>query len=164
MEKELNHRFSFYKDLLQAGEYHSALTYLAAISHCVPKLDTAAQSKWVDFLRKEHPSEDAIRAAGIGIEKAAQIIRRILSIGTKWNDDEILLVLQKRIEIDLLLHFLNECCSRQLSIPLDDVDEAILHLANSKENKRDFKLVVNQIKKNWGLPIESKWLKEDLIG
>jgi hypothetical protein len=86
--------------------------------------------------------------------KQAQIIRRILSIGTKWNDDEILLVLQKRIEIDLLLLFLDECCSRQLSIPLEDVDEAILHLANSRENKRDFKLVVNQMKKTGGCQLK----------
>jgi hypothetical protein len=161
LEEELQESFRFYKKLLGAGVYYNALTYLAEIFHCLPALDDASDRRWTNTLRSEKLSAETLNAAIAGIEKDAQIIRRILSVGAVWNDDEILLVLTKRVQIDLLLVFLTEFCSYDRTVNIGDIDERINSISQTKENKHTFEEARNLMKKNWGLPIKSKWLSTE---
>ena len=161
LQAELQERFRFSNELLQAGEYHSALNYLAEIFHCLSALDEESQRQWTASLMSEKLSPEMLNAGVEGIEQEAQIIRRILSVGTVWNGEEILLVLTKRIQIDLLLDFLTEFCSYDRTVSIDDIDERLNSIAQSKENKHSFEESRNLMKENWGLPINSKWLSTE---
>jgi hypothetical protein len=158
LEERLEEFFQWYKSLLQGGEYYGAVKRLAEIAHCLPRLHKAAQMSWKDRLRKEPLPEDVIQIVKTGIEKDIQQVKRILSVGTKWTVEEIALVISNRIDVDLVSFFLNEYCFLNLTIRLEDVDKAILRLAETKENNYDFRIAVSVLKKNWGLPIDNHWL------
>jgi hypothetical protein len=159
IEEKLQESFRFANELFKAGAYHSALNSLAEIFHCLPILDSSTRRRWENRLRSQKLSVETLNAGFVGIEEEVRIIRRILSIGTVWNGDEILLVLMKRIEIDLLLTFLTEFCSYHEAVSLDYIDERIKSIAETKENKHTFEEAKGLMRKNWGLPINSKWLR-----
>lgn len=159
VEKRLDENLREYKHLSQAREYYGAVIRLAEIFACLPKLDKELNLIWMNILRNEQLPDEVIQAVEAGIEKNAQRIRRILSIGSEWNDDEILLVILTRIDIEMLLSFLKENYSREINIPLDDIDSKIEWLSKSKQNERAYKMAIAQMRKNWDLPIDSKWLK-----
>ncbi len=158
--KELSERFIEYQHFRNEGAYHAALKRLAEISHCIPQLDRPERSKWAERLRKEALTEEIIRAVKDGMEEDAQRIRRIFSHGSVWNDEEILLVLTIRIQIDLALAFLNE--RAVVTVATDDIDEQMVHISKTSQNRRSFEVAIKLINANWGLPIRSKWLRKDL--
>ncbi|MET0649133.1 MAG: hypothetical protein ABW208_21185 [Pyrinomonadaceae bacterium] len=159
LEEAFDERFNEYRGLFQAGAYFGAVSKLAELENCLPLLRKGSQARWRNQINKEPLSEEVLRALEAEIETATQNIRRILSFGTKWNHDELLLVWTIRIQIEMLSRFLTR--RQQLSplcFPSDDVDEAMLEVAKSKTNKRDLQIAINLIKRNWGLPISSRWL------
>jgi len=162
LNESFNERLQLYEHLWQEGAPYSAVKRLAEIFYCLPQLDEAGRAKWMDQLWKEALPDNVVQVVVAGIEKDAQRIRRILSVGSKWNDDELLLVLQLKIEIEMLLAFLKRRYSHIPSSSFDDIDEDLTRIARSKENKRDFERAVSLMVKNWGLPIDIKWLRSDL--
>ncbi|MGH9874725.1 MAG: hypothetical protein ACRD9S_19905 [Pyrinomonadaceae bacterium] len=160
LAKELDERFRRYKELAAKGTWKSAVIALAEIFHCASKLPKAQGAEWVARVSDEQLSDDAMEQAEAGIKEKIQRLRRILSIGNRWTGEEILLVVQTRIEIELLTTYLSEKCPTKPSPSLDDIDEDIVALSKSKEHQYDFKWAVGMMKKNWGLPIDSRWLKE----
>ncbi len=160
LEETFNEYFLDYTEFIQGGSYFTAVSKLAEIENCLPQLNKGLQAKWKDRISKEVLSEDVIRALKIEIEVAIQEIRRILSFGTKWQFEELIVVWTRRIQIEMILHFLSE--RHQLTerdFSLEDVDEAMLEVAKSKINKQNLQIATNLMKKNWGLPINSRWLE-----
>ena len=158
IEEELQESFRFANELLKASAYHSALNYFAEIFHCLPLLDNSTRRRWENNLRSQKLSVETLNAGFVGIEEQVRIIRRILSIGTVWNGDEILLVLTKRVQMELLLTFLTEFFSYDETVSLDDIDKRINSIAETKENKHTFEEAKRLMRKNWGLPINSEWM------
>ena len=163
LEETFIERFREYEYLWPAGEYYGAAKRLAELSHCLSGLSDDARNDWserIKFFASPMP-EGAITVLENGLVGDAERIRRILSIGSRWNEDEVLLVLGMRIEIDLMLSFLSEYCSYNVTapLPIEYIDERLVELAKSKEHKRHFRWAIDMMKKNWGLPIDSKWLR-----
>lgn len=159
--QNLSERFLEYQYLRQEGAYHAALKRMVEIYHCLPQLDKAARRKWTEQIQRETLPDEFIVALKVGIEEDAERIRKILAYGTIWNADEVLLVLTMRIEIDLALSFLNEYCSQKVTVTTSDIDEQIVDISKTKENRHAFEVATNLMNKNWGLPIQSKWLSRD---
>lgn len=141
----------------QVGDPHAAATRLAEIVHCLPMLRKASRQKWTERLQIETLPDDFIQAIKVGLENDVQRIRRVLSIGTTWNGEEILLVLTLRIQVDLGVAFLNDWCSVEVKTNTADIDECIVRLSKTREHKRHFAESIGLMKKNWGLPINSRW-------
>jgi len=163
LEETFIERFREYEYLWQAGEYFGAVKRLAELSHCLSGLNGQERNDWserIKFFASSMPKE-TITVLENGLVRDAESIRRILSIGSRWNEDEILAVLGMRIEIDLMLSFLHEHCSHNVTtpLPLEYIDERLVELAKSKEHKRHFRWAIGMMKKNWGLPIDSEWLR-----
>ena len=154
----LSERFIEYQYFFSERAYYPALKRLAQIYHCLPKMDKAERVKWEARLGEATVTREFIAAAKTGMAEELSQIRQILSVGSTWNDDEILLILTMRIQIDLALSFVAEHSLRKVTIVTDDIDESIKRIAVSKENARAFDMAVALIKKNWGLPITSRWL------
>jgi hypothetical protein len=92
--------------------------------------------------------------------EAIAILRRImhiLSIGTKFDEDELLLVLTLRIQIELVAEVLTIFCIDAEEIALRRVDEELREIAKSKENRRAFASAFGLLKKNCGIPVENQW-------
>ena len=157
----LEERFTEYKVLLKAKECYGAILRLAEIFNCLSQIEEPFYSKWTERLQSEQLQDEVIQTALVGLERNAERIRRVLSVGDVWNEDEILLILTKRIQIEMLLQFLKEIYSHSMEVFLDDIDRKVEEISASKQNGRTYKLVVAQLKRNWGLPIDSKWLRDE---
>lgn len=159
LEAQLDERFEWYLSLQQTGVHYSALKRIAEIFNCLPKLAGEQQKRWIERVSREMLLHDVVKATEDGIENDAQRIRRILSFGTKWNSDELLLVVQLKIEIEMVIALLNHYSQTVVSIAsYKDIDEDIVEIANSKENARAFDMAVSLMRRNWGLPLSSRWL------
>jgi hypothetical protein len=157
---QLEERFQWYRKFVEERAWHSAVIKLAEISHCLPYLPKDEQRAWTQRIRDEAVSVKGLAEAEAEIWAQVDRIRRILSIGNRWNAEEILLVLQTRIEIELSLEFLNKCLAIESAISLQDIDRDIEALSKSESHRSHFTWAVRKMKQNWGLPIHSKWLGE----
>jgi hypothetical protein len=125
-------------------------------------MDSKSYSYWDDVFSSLNLTEDHLAKGESGIVRDVKYIEKIMSIGEEWNDDEILLVLQQRIFIDLFIAFYQERLARKISVDLTDADRQILCGARMQKNRQSYETAIRQMKKNWGLPINSKWLDEDI--
>jgi hypothetical protein len=157
--KALHQNYEEYQELFQNGEIYSAVIRLAEIFVCLPSLNRVQQKEWKEILEEVSLSDKSIKAIEIGVQKDLQRITKILSVGNKWNEDEILLLLLKRINIDIVLHYLKERYKLALKISLSDTDALIENALMSKQNELTYKKVINQMGRHTLLPIETKWLE-----
>jgi len=160
LAKQLVQRFRWYKELFEEGAWTSAVTRLAEIYHCASNLPKNEQALWIARIRDEGLSDDAIKEVEAGIRKKIQRLRKIVSTGNRWTAEEILLVVQKRIELEMLFAFLSDEFPAETMASLDEIDQSIVTLSNSKEHGRHFAWARRKMRQNWGLPIRSKWLRE----
>ncbi|MCI0664319.1 MAG: hypothetical protein L0220_24945 [Acidobacteria bacterium] len=163
-EKSIEERMSEYTRLSEIGGeyYYNAIENLVEIHHCLPFLDAKSRAKWRKRLKQIHLSEEPLKIVEHGVDSDIKYIERVLSIGTIWNDDEISYVLQRRILVDMVLEYFREAIGREILLDHSNADKLIISIAQSRKNKRSFEIAVRQIKKNWGLPIRSKWLDMEL--
>lgn len=161
LEEGLNDRFSEYLRLIPIAEPYLAIANLVQIHHCLSAMDAHSRTKWDERLNQLQLTEEVLKAAELGVDRDVKYIERVLSIGTIWNDDEILLVLQQRIFVDLFLDFYRYRFNREIPLDLDRADRLIKSVARTPENKRSYEIAIRLMKKNWGLPIRSKWLNEE---
>lgn len=159
LEKELNERFSEYIELTKVGMHFNAMMNLVQIHHCLPIMDIETRSKWSEKLKQARPNEEALKAAELAVDREVKYIERVLSIGTIWNDDEILLVLQQRIYIDMFLDYYRDFTGRDVPISVSKADELIVSVARTKENRRSYEIAIRLMKKNWSF-VRSKWLDD----
>lgn len=163
LEREFDRRFQWYQDNREAGAYYPAILTLGELENCLEALPKRAQAKWKKLINEESLTKEIVREVEHGVEEAIERIQRIISVGTRWCFEELTLVLGRKIEIEIVLLFLHK---RQYFTDhcflLDDLDAAIMKIAKSKVNERDFRMAVTLNRRNWGLPISSRWL-DDLI-
>ena len=157
-ETVFDDRFKEYIELKEANEYYGAISILAQMLKSLPILSKSKQSEWARRLNSEPISEEIIEAVLVGINRDVNRLKRILSVGSRFNDDEIVLVLTLRYQIEVIMSFLFENCSLKTDISLDDIDSVIQSMARSNENKRAFGEAINQIKRNSRLPFDNKLL------
>jgi hypothetical protein len=158
LNQELEERFLRFRRYRDHGSWSGAVTGWAEIFHCLPLLKVPDQQTWTQRLLAEAPAETMINEARTTIHERVARIRRILSVGSEWQGEEILLLLGLRIDIDFLLDFLRDGLGHEFSVSLNDIDEDLLHLSTTTLHRGRFRESARLMKRNWGLPIRSKWI------
>ncbi|HEX5888926.1 MAG TPA: hypothetical protein VFY61_09490, partial [Pyrinomonadaceae bacterium] len=92
-----------------------------------------------------------------GLRKSIERTHRILSIGSVWTGEEIMLVMTLRIEIKLVSDFLGTGVAPELVGRLKQIDEKLATLEKSKEHSGHFIWGLRQMKKHWMSDIEFVW-------
>lgn len=158
-ENGLEESFDFYQKLKRERVWYNAAVYLAEIVHVSASLPVGQQKAWKSRIEKEELSETFLQEVSGGVKQNIQRIHRILSIGTEWTGEEILLVMQLRIEIKLVLDFLEDrvAVADESVRQLKQIDDDLATLEKSKGHSREFQWSLQQMKKHWMSDIELVW-------
>ncbi len=81
----------------------------------------------------------------------------IISIGTKFEWEELVLLLALRIEVELALNVLVLFGIESKKFDLAHWDEELRKLGLFRENRSAFLSAIRTVRKNWGVPIEDRW-------
>jgi hypothetical protein len=157
-EKIFNEYFQEYSEMLRAGDSYSAVSILARMLRSLQTLPTDKMSEWKERILGEAISQESLEAAVAGVRRDVSRLNKILSTGSKYNDDECVLILTLRNQIEAVQLFLQERYSYHMDIVLTDIDEAIRLIAKSEENRHSFAKAINQIIENGRLSFDGKLL------
>ena len=156
-DNALEERFHSYQRFLFEGAWYSAAVKLAEIFHASAMLSDRHRVAWNRRLRKEL-TEKFLREVRSGQEHNIQRIHRILSVGSEWTGEEILLLMQERINVRLLADFLGNAVDVDSVKHLSQVDAQLSSLAESKNHAKHFRWGLQRIKKTSLSDIEPVWL------
>lgn len=150
-----------FDSLWQKSQWYAALHRVASLYNCSNDEHCAELIRVLDTVQ----SMDAeVTDAAIiqGFTRDVERVNRIVSIGDRYDDDEILLVLTIRIQLDLLMALFRDRAHRLVYLlPLDlltDTDELLMGLLTRPEMRNRVRILCRQIQRNWGCPITSFWL------
>jgi hypothetical protein len=156
-EIALEERFDLYRYHMRERAWYGAAVYLAEILHVSASLPVPQHAAWKSRIEKEELSEEFLQAVRSGLKQSIQRTHRILSIGTEWTGEEIMLVMQLRIEIKLVSDFLGNGVAVESTRHLKQIDDDLASLEKSKTHSSHFKWGLNQMKKHWMSDIELVW-------
>ena len=153
----LEKHFRSYQELLLERAWYSAAVSLAEIFHASARLPAEQRAAW-RFRITEELTEQFLQEVRIGLEQDIQRIRRILSVGSEWTGEEILLLIQMRINIELLFDFLGSFAAVESLVHLKQIDDQLSSLAKSKNHSDHFRWALQRMKKTALFDIERVWL------
>lgn len=153
----LEEHFRSYQELLFARAWYSAAVCLAEIFHASARLPDKQRAAWISRLEQEL-TEEFLREVRSGLEQSIQSIRRILSVGSRWTGEEILLLMQMRINIKLLSDFLGSAAAVESMAHLKQIDDQLSTLAESKNHADHFRWGLQRMKKTAIFDVEPVWL------
>jgi hypothetical protein len=81
----------------------------------------------------------------------------VLSIGTKFSWDELVLVLTMRIELELASSVMALFGIDTTAFDLGTLDAELREVGSLKENRVRFASALATIRRNWGVPILDRW-------
>jgi hypothetical protein len=160
IEPILTERWATYQRWIAAGEPYSALVKLAEMGNVLDHQDAhdPVVQKWKRTVAEEQIPDTMRRAAIAEAMKKVSRVKHILSIGTTFNDDELLLVITHRVQLGLLAQFL----AKRDAVPefhLSSIDDEMRRVAGYRENAAAFRSAQAAARKNWGPPFQSSWLE-----
>lgn len=157
-------RWDEHRSLRASGEAYSALVRLAEIYNVVEQFE-ARHPDADTWLRRlddvcRSLSAEEIESFRLGEGKTVARLERILSVGTRFTFEELLLVLTLRVQLGLV----HELMQRLGVAPtaeerLSSLDEDLQHIPGSRENRELFRSAQRSALSHWGLPIRSAWLR-----
>jgi hypothetical protein len=153
----LEKHFRSYQELLLERAWYSAAVSLAEIFHLSARLPAAQRAAWQSRI-KEELTEQFLQEVRIGQEQSIQRIHRILSVGSEWTGEEVLLLMQMRINIELLSDFLGNAAAAESLVQLKQIDDHLSTLAKSKNHTDHFRWALQRMKKVAVFDIERVWL------
>jgi hypothetical protein len=136
--KQVKERWDEFDRLWREGHYYSALLRVAEVYSCREKLPPQLRQQYesgCQGVRIDVRILDSVRSEIAGTEER---ILRILSVGTKWNMEELLLVVTLAIQIDLLLRYLNDRGFGLRSEGVEKCVTAIRQVAGSVNNQKAY--------------------------
>jgi hypothetical protein len=136
--------------LLSGGEVFSGVLGRAEIANISLELPESVRRSVESRCDVRRLSEEAIRSAVSGIRETSARIRRILSVGSRWNDDEWLLIFTLRINICVLTRYLHQRLSKNDTDVLDvrELDGTIRGAAGLRGNRKPFESALRCLQKN----------------
>src|SRR6266404_3249924 len=159
MESSIEETYGLYQHLVEEGEFYGAVLRLALTFDCLPNLPDNLRLKWLARIRAQHLTDDAISIVEAGVRKDTERITKILSIGNRWNEDEILLIVLTRDGLEKVIALLEAIYSRKLMMSLSEIDQKISDLAGSRAHRGLFETAIEQMKINEELPTENRWVR-----
>ena len=155
---ELSRRVEEFERFRDGGEIYSAIARLAEIFHSLQSLSTGEASRWRQTVKHALASAGRVDAVPRRVRSNAKRVRRLLAVGTSFGDEEVVLLLTLRIEGDLVEEFLRQWQGSGSGVRWDDIDTNVVALAKSVRHRRLFRRSQEQVRRNWGIPLHSKWL------
>jgi hypothetical protein len=156
-EIALEKHFRSYQELLLERAWYSAAVSLAEIFHASAMLPAKQRAAWGSRIKGEL-TQQFLQEVRIRLEQDIQRIRRILSVGSEWTGEEILLLMQMRINIELLFDFLGSAAAVESLVHLKQIDDQLSTLAKSKNHTDHFRWALQRMKKTAVFDIERVWL------
>jgi hypothetical protein len=160
LDQALTRRWAEYQQLLKEGASYSAIVRLGEIANCLQPSSPPSipVEKWQAILTEVHLTGEVLLAARTDAANQVNRLKRMLGVGGDFTYEELLLVIAVRVELDLFSQFL---CARgiQPELNLRQVDTDIRELASATLNISAFHSAQSAARKNWGLPIRSRWLE-----
>jgi hypothetical protein len=141
--------------LLQ-GAWYGAAVSLAEISYARARLPAEQRAAWQLRIKGEL-TEQFLQEVRIGLEQNIERIRRILSVGSEWTAGEILLLMEERINIELLFDFLGSAAAVEALVHLKQIDAELSSLAKSRNHNDHFSWALKQMKKTAVFDVERVW-------
>jgi hypothetical protein len=129
------------KEYFENGRYYES--FIKYVELCLMKGISAAQ---LNTLFKTSELEFVKN----GLIEAFLKMKRIISYGNEWNEDEWLLLLTIRVEIQLVLEFFSK--PKEVN-QIDEIDHFLRHSKDDKNYIHAKKLIL----RNWK-SIDRKWL------
>ncbi|MGE3466091.1 MAG: hypothetical protein AB7J13_04095 [Pyrinomonadaceae bacterium] len=159
MSKETSIRESLrnFNAFLAHGNLDSAVVYLASAYYCLPHLTRAEAIAASMALDEVSVTPNLIDVAVRQVAERVRRIDRIISVGSKWDDLEILLLLGLRVDIEVLLFFLKRF-NVMPEFDLSEIDIWFEYASKSVANKGSFDWATKQIRKNSKLAGYTKWV------
>ena len=159
LKKLLSEDLREYQELSGVGEHYGAAARLAEIFACLPFLKPTEKAEWGQIIQRTKLSADALPAIKRGLRMDVNRLVKILSVGDTWNDDEFLLIILTRSEIDLMVNYINEVTGNSLAVDTNHLDKLFEDSLLLKRSQRAYRRAVGQMQTNRPLPFENKWQK-----
>lgn len=153
----LEKHFQLYQEQFLKQAWYSAAVALAEIFHASARLPAEQRAAWRSRVTKDL-DERFLREVRNGQERAIQRIHRVLSVGSKWTGEEVLLLMLMRVDVKLLSDFLGSGVDVESQVYLKDIDVQLSSLARSKNHAHHFTWALQRMKKTAPNDVESVWL------
>jgi hypothetical protein len=157
LQEAVRQEFLRYKDLREKGANYSAMAALGAVVNSVAQLPPRHEASWTARLRNERLTAVILEESGRDARRDIDRLIRILSIGPSWEFEEMVLVISRRVQVDLAIEAL-DFFGHSLNVDFGEVDRLLHRVAESKRNGSVYASARRQCAKNWGLPILNSWL------
>jgi hypothetical protein len=160
IEPVLAERWADYQRLTAAGAAYSALVRLAEMDNVLDHQDghDPVVRKWKRTVG-EVQIPNAMRGGAVAeAMKDVSRVQRILSIGTTFIYEELLLVITIRVQLELLSQFLAQR-GEAPDFHLSAIDDEMRRVAGYHENASAFRSAQTAAKRNWGAPIQASWIE-----
>ncbi|WP_119389135.1 hypothetical protein [Taklimakanibacter lacteus] len=140
---------SDYQAICRLGEFVNLLHH--------DKIPQPLADKWRLALDSQKISAGSLSKAIAGMQKDVARLRHVMSIGDEFIFEETMLLITLRVNVQLAMEFFE---SRGVSVTVDlqDVDDSLRSIARSGQNFSAYESARRMARKNWGLPIVSRWL------
>jgi hypothetical protein len=160
IEPILGERWADYQRLRAAGATYAALVRLGEIGNVLDHTNghDPVVRKWKPTV-VEAQIPDAMRRAAIAEAiKNVSRLQRMLSIGTTFTYEELMLAITTRVELELLSRFLAQR-GETPDFHLSAIDDQLRRVAGHYENASAFRSAQTAARRNWGTLIQASWIE-----
>ena len=159
LEDSLEQRYQLYVDMREKGVPGTAFVHLAEIFHIITHQDlpNGVKDGWAETIvqvSKVLPHDDVCIDLAIKLGQ----LRQIVSVPGLFDEDEILLVLTLRVELEIAALFFDDLGWDSSQLQEDSVDKALRDILEDECNTAQRTSSIRLIQKNWGIPLVSEWL------
>jgi hypothetical protein len=159
-ENLLQDRWTEYQRLLEVRASYAALVRLAEMDNVLSQEGTTRpiSRKWILIVQKEMIPDEMYRKALVEAEQNVSRLRRMLSVGTNFTYEEMVLAITLRVELQLLAELLLKRRG-EIEFAPDLADEDLREVSGYSQNVSAFRAAKATAKRNWGTPIRSPWFE-----
>lgn len=161
---KLNERWAAYRLFYREGAIYSAFVRLSEIANCLQhgNVPSTEMARWAEALRLVEATPNDLLSISGEAKQQIERVRRMLDTGTELIYEEALLIITVRTELELVFKFLRD---RGVSEVADasSLDHDLNVVLRSPKSSAVFRSAQAAAKKNWGLPLHSRWLSSDAV-
>lgn len=150
--------------LYREGAVYSAFARLGEIYDCLKHeiLSEEHARKWSATIQNVLITDADLQSIRTEAVWHVERLRRVLGVGSKYTYEEILWAITIRVELELVSQLLAERGIDELA-RATSVDNDLLAVAMSPVNASAFRRAQAAAKKNWGIPVHSRWLEDGVL-